>query len=182
MRAAPGQLKSPNTNCSGQTGLDRLEDEGKKEHKISKRETKNCVQPRRFEWCDMKHCRASSELDPADYGCQQAFGIDKKTGWASNGEGVGAWIKAFFKSTKYITKLKLLQRNSPGGANKRVTIEFRPDIKPKVVTLEKIGNRKSDYNIINLYNIRANYLKITITDVYGQVNNGFQRIEIFGCD
>merc|ERR1711874_31722 len=69
--------KSPDTNCS-------MKNEGKEKKKRSKRESKNCKHPKKFDWCEMK-CEASSALDQVDYGCEQAFGNDKKTGWASNG-------------------------------------------------------------------------------------------------
>ena len=155
----------------------------KRDMKRYERDTTHCRNPERIHPSRIT-CEASTEFDKDKYGCDHAFSSDKTTRWASHGEGVGAWIKATFCSTKYITKMELLQGNVPSSANKRVTIEFNPDEQPKSVTLKKIGNRESDYNIINLSddNIRADYVNITITAVYGQVNNGFSVIKIWGCD
>ena len=129
-------------------------------------------------------CQASSEFHRR-YGCKKAFdGLlsvgKKKNSWASRGEGVGAWIKASFSSKKSISQLKLLQRNFPGEANKKVEIEFSPRLKQQAI-LPARGDRH--WNIIKLSrNILADYVKITVKEVYGHVNNGFKEIEIYGCD
>ena len=129
-------------------------------------------------------CQASSEFHRR-YGCKKAFdGLlsvgKKKNSWASRGEGVGAWIKASFSSKKSISQLKLLQRNFPGEANKKVEIEFSPRLKQQAI-LPARGDRH--WNIIKLSrNILADYVKITVMEVYGHVNNGFKEIEIYGCD
>ena len=84
----------------------------------------NCHYPKPFDPSEIT-CQASTELD-TESGCKQAFLVGKKkSSWASKGEGVGAWIKATFPSKKYITKLKLLQRNFPGEANEMVEICVR---------------------------------------------------------
>ena len=129
-------------------------------------------------------CQASSEFHRR-YGCKKAFdGLlsvgKKKNSWASKGEGVGAWIKATFSSKKSISQLKLLQRMFPGEANKKVEIEFGPNLK-QLATLPAKGDRH--WNIIKLSrNILTDYVKITVKEVYGHVNNGFKEIEIYGCD
>ena len=129
-------------------------------------------------------CQASSQLRRG-YGCKKAFdGVflvgKKKTSWASQGEGVGAWIKANFSSKKLITQLRLLQRMFHREANKEVEIEFGP-----TSTQLKTLKEKTDqcWNIIKLpRNILTDYVKITVKKVYGHVNNGFKEIEIYGCD
>ena len=143
----------------------------------------NCSNVVKFPPSEMT-CQASSEFHRR-YSCKKAFdGLlsvgKKKNSWASRGEGVGAWIKATFTSKKSISQLKLLQRNFPGEANRKVEIEFSPRLK-QLATLPAKGDRH--WNIIKLSrNIVADYVKITVKEVYGHVNNGFKEIEIYGCD
>ena len=143
----------------------------------------NCSDVEKFPPSEIT-CEASSQLHRR-YGCKKAFdGLlsvgKKKNSWASKGEGVGAWIKATFSSKKSISQLKLLQRNFPGEANKKVEIEFSPRME-QLATLPAKGDRH--WNIIKLSrNIPAEYVKITVKEVYGHANNGFKEIEIYGCD
>lgn len=143
----------------------------------------NCSSVEKFPPSEIT-CEASSQFHRR-FGCKKAFdGLlsvgKKKNSWASKGEGVGAWIKATFSSKKSISQLKLLQRNFPGEANKKVEIEFGPRLR-QLATLPAKGDRH--WNIIKLSrNILTDYVKITVKEVYGHVNNGFKEIEIYGCD
>ena len=143
----------------------------------------NCTNVVKFPPSEIS-CEASSEFHKR-FSCQKAFDGHlsvgkKKNSWASRGEGRGAWIKATFNGTKSISQLKLLQRHFPGEANKKVEIEFSPAVK-QLATLPARGDRH--WNIIKLSrNVRADYVKITVKEVYGKINNGFKEIEIYGCD
>ena len=93
---------------------------------------------------------------------------------------MGAWIKASFNGKKSVSQLKLLQRHFPGEANKKIELEFGPGVK-QLATLPAKGD--THWNIIKLSrNVKADYVKVTIKEVYGKVNNGFKEIEIYGCD
>ena len=93
---------------------------------------------------------------------------------------MGAWIKATLSSKKLVSNLKLRQRNMPGEGNKKVEIEVSPT-ENHLDTLRLKGDRS--WNNIKLSrNVLTKYVKITIKEVYGQVNNGFKEIEIYECD
>ena len=127
------------------------------------------------------NCEASSQLNE-EHDCWKAFDgfCNRNNGWASKGEGVGAWIKATLSSEKLVSNLKLRQRNMPGEGNKKVEIEVSPT-ENHLDTLRLKGDRS--WNNIKLSrNVLTKYVKITIKEVYGQVNNGFKEIEIYECD
>ena len=105
----------------------------------------------------------------------------KKNTWASNGEGVGAWIEAKFDRKKSINQLKLLQRHFAGEANKKIEIQFGKNGPKQIATLPAKGDKH--WNIIKLTNgVVTDSIRVTIKEVYGKVNNGFKEIRIFGCN
>lgn len=44
--------------------------------------------------------------------------------WVTDGEGVSAWIKVFFKETLQITKMKYRNRENPGERTKAMKLNF----------------------------------------------------------
>ena len=94
---------------------------------------------------------------------------------------MGAWIEASWGGTRAVKQIKLLQRHYPGEANKKIELEFGNTGLRHTATLPAKGDKH--WNIIKLSrNILADYVKITVKEVYGHVNNGFKEIEIYGCD
>ena len=184
MELAQSTTEADILGASRSTTMDSVEAGQQDESSTSKPLTaSNCSSVEKFPPSAIT-CQASSQFHRR-YGCKKAFdGLlsvgKKKNSWASKGEGVGAWIKATFSSKKSISQLKLLQRMFPGEANKKVEIEFGPNLK-QLATLPAKGDRH--WNIIKLSrNILTDYVKITVKEVYGHVNNGFKEIEIYGCD
>ena len=178
------ELAHTTTERSGQT-LQDLEVTNQQDESSTKSPLKssNCTKVVKIPSWEIT-CEASSEFHKR-FGCKKAFdgqlSVGKqKNSWASKGEGVGAWIKASFSSKKSVSQLKLLQRHYPGEANKKVELEFSPGVR-QLATLPAKGD--THWNIIKLSrNVGADYVKITIKEVYGTVNNGFKEIEIYGCD
>ena len=176
------ELAQSTTQATLDTNIDGLEARHQDESTVPL-QSSNCSKVEKFPPSEIR-CQASSELNKR-FSCKKAFDGHlsvgkKKNSWASRREGVGAWIKASFNSQKSVSQLKLLQRHFPGEANKKVEIEFAPKVK-QVAILPAKGDRH--WNIIRLSrNVRADYVKITVKEVYGKVNNGFKEIEIYGCD
>ena len=176
------QLQDVST-CSPEAPSRRRRYAGKTSRARTRPAVKMCTRVEKFTPSEI-NCTASTEFNWR-HGCMQAFdGISfpgkKRNSWASRGQGVGAWIKATFSSKKSIRQLRLLQRNFPGEANKKVEIEFSPCVK-WVGTLPARGD--TQWNSLTLpRNILAKYVNITVLEVYGHVNNGFKEIEFHGCD
>ena len=92
---------------------------------------------------------------------------------------MGAWVLATFSRKVEITKIKVLQRHNPGEANRSVRLETSEGWS-KGASLPAKGDRH--WNIISFSKpVVAAWVKITITEVYGTVNNGFKEIQFFGC-
>jgi len=146
---------------------------------------KSCANPKLLE-SSMITCTASSEYS-GDYVCQKAFDgpgkmpceDDWKNGWATKGEGVGAWIKAEFVEVIAIKKLRIKQRIGSWEQNSGIEIAFDGGVK-KDFKLDVKGCKS--WNIINLSEpVATRTMKIRISSVYGTDNNGFKEIEIYGC-
>lgn len=146
----------------------------------------SCADPKLLE-SSMITCTASSEYS-GDYVCQKAFDgpgkmpceDDWKNGWATKGEGVGAWIKAEFVEVIAIKKLRIKQRISGKEQNSGIEIAFDGGVKKDF----KLGVKGcNSWNIINLSEpVATRTMKIRISSVYGPPdNNGFKEIEIYGC-
>jgi len=121
-------------------------------------------------------CTASSDYS-AQFSCEKAFDNDEGSDWASRGEGVGAWIQATFPRPVKIAKLKILQRRNPSEANKQISLTTSSGWSHTAMLLEK-GD--TQWNIITLPEpVTTNWVKITVNDVYGTINNGFKEIKIY---
>lgn len=122
-------------------------------------------------------CKASSEYDER-YKCMNGFSsLDRNdiTYWASNGEGVGAWVKATFNNKYMITKIKYRNKQSINERNSKIKIIFDNGIE-KVFAIEN-----NDH--VNTFSITppviSTSIKVIITGVYSQMNNGFA-IDVIG--
>ena len=130
---------------------------------------------------EIQGCTSSSQQAPEN-SCEMAFDTDinaDSTEWATNNEGVGAWIQLNFKQGYEIVRLEIRHR-SPGTAMrfKEILMEF--------------SNGKSHYYTLNddpmisnkvvfLKLMVSDYLRITATSAYGTFDNGYSDIKVFGC-
>ena len=135
-------------------------------------------------------CTASSE-EVSFLSCEKAFdGIAtgdwaseiRGSAWASNGEGVGAWIKAYFKKPHQVKKIQLIQRANEDERNREVELEFSEGETKKWV-LEKGKQSTQIQSSLTLGSaILTRSLKVTITEVFNTINNGWEEVKIYVCD
>jgi len=88
--------------------------------------------------------------------------------WSSNGEGVQAWIKVAFKSTVQVSTLEVKNRENPGERAKKILVETDdgsaiPFELPNTATVKVLELPEP---------IQTRSVKVTITEVYGTINNG----------
>jgi hypothetical protein len=116
-----------------------------------------------------KDCVASSEKE--NYKCEAAFNgklRDQEGGmWASNNEGIGAWIIVNFKGLYQLSRFQYKDRKNPAERNSKIELTFS-------------GGETVIYNLKNtdevhdlkIESIKTTMVKITIRGVYGTINNG----------
>ena len=142
-----------------------------KNHTISNTSFKGCHNGE----LTIMSCSTSSEYS-ASYTCDKAFDGNEGDGWATSGEGDGAWIKVNLDSLHHLTKVMVMQRS--GEYFKDISLDFL-DGGSKDFTL---SNSKV-WEEIELAdnNITTNYVKISAINVHNKVNNGFAELKVFGC-
>ena len=73
-------------------------------------------------------CSASSTYPNNQWNCEHAFSgklIDSNYAmWATNGEGIGAWIQIFFKKEYQVTAIEYKNRDNPGERTKEIEVRF----------------------------------------------------------
>ena len=120
-------------------------------------------------------CTASTESSKS-HDCKKAFDGNENDGWATLGEGDGAWIRLNLDIPYRVTKIMILHSLNEGF--KDVSLEFSVG-DPVNFTL---GNRRVWETIeLDDNSILTDYVKITGRNVYDKVNNGFAELKILGC-
>ena len=134
-------------------------------------------------------CTASSEHSPP-WSCEKAFDKtatedwenEEGNTWATKGKGVGAWIKAYFKKPHQVKKIQLIQRANEDERNREVELEFSEGETKKWV-LEKGRQSTQIQSSLTLGSaILTRSLKVTITEVFNTINNGWEEVKIYVCD
>ena len=120
-------------------------------------------------------CRASTEFSNS-YDCNKAFDGNEYDGWATLNEGDGAWIQLNLDIPYRLTKIMILQRLN----------EFFKDVSIELSVGDPVNFTLGSVKVwetIELYDnsILTDYVKITGTNVYNKVNNGFAELKLFGC-
>jgi len=88
--------------------------------------------------------------------------------WASNNEGIGAWISVKFKSLIELKRFHYLDRRNTSERNRVLELKFIPN--GEIITVDlRITN---DIQEFNTQEIKARGVIVTIKDVYGVMNNG----------
>ena len=114
-------------------------------------------------------CRASSEYLGSS--CTTAFNerMTDRMGemWYTRGEGMGAWIEVKFKNLFLITQIEYKDRKNPLERNSQVELMF-DDGSKQAFDLTNTDEVKE----IKLDPIKSSSVRITITGVFGTINNG----------
>jgi hypothetical protein len=114
-------------------------------------------------------CSASSELP--NYKCEDGFknkNRDEESGmWATNNDGIGAWIHIFFKTSVKLTKFTYKNRKNPTERNSKLELTYSSGEQ------QEIALKNTDELVeIHIDAIRTRDVKISIKDVFGTLNNG----------
>lgn len=117
-------------------------------------------------------CEVSSKIIDEGWNCEASLSgkmnDNDASMWASNGQGIGAWISIKFKAQYQITKIQVKDR-SGNERNSKLELSF--------------GSTGGDPIVIDLKNIDeiqefpippvvASEIKITVKSVYSTINNG----------
>lgn len=118
-----------------------------------------------------KSCSESSKLS-ASWGCEAALNSDmldqKGSIWATNNEGIGAYLKVEFTDLFEVQKVLFRDRSTPGEQNSKLLFEFSNG---KSFLYEHIHSSVEE--IIEFPTPERSYwVKVTIKGVYGTINNG----------
>ena len=103
------------------------------------------------------------------------------TSWATQNEGIGAWIKLDFGGLYQVENIKIKHRTNNVQAEmfKDISLEFSDG----TIANYTLNNVHQDWNEVDLINSPAisDFVRITATSVYGAGNNGFSDVRVFGC-
>jgi hypothetical protein len=114
-------------------------------------------------------CSASSEL--VGYKCEDAFKNKNRdeegSMWASNNDGIGAWIKVNFTQSVKLTRFTYKNRKNHSERNSKVELTFSNG-ETQVINLKNTDELVE----IHIDLIRTRDVKITVKDVFGTLNNG----------
>ena len=116
-------------------------------------------------------CSSSSAFPNNQWNCEYAFSgrmIDGPfTMWASNGEGIGAWIEISFKQEYQIIGIELKNRDNPGERNKEIELKYSNG------ETVNIALKNTDRVIsLPINPVVTKSIRLTILSVYGTINNG----------
>lgn len=124
------------------------------------------------------NCEVSSKFNNS-WGCESGLRgtMQDKAGtmWATNNEGIGAFLKVSFKSLYEVTRIQYKDRATPGERNSKLEFEFSSG---DTFTYDHV---LSDEEVSIVFDVpfRAYWVKVTIKGVYGTINNGGS-FKIFG--
>ena len=114
-------------------------------------------------------CKASSEVK--GYKCEDGFSgkmRDEEGGmWASDSDGIGAWIYIKFRKVFKITKIEYRNRQNPSERNSKIEIRFSSG-ESKLISLKN----NDEIFETNIESVQTDSIKFTIKEVYGTLNNG----------
>ena len=130
---------------------------------------------------EIQGCTSSSQQAPEN-SCEMAFDTDinaDSTEWATNNEGVGAWIQLNFKQGYEIERLEIRHRSQPTAMRfKDIILEFSNG-ESHEYTLNDDSMILNQVVFAKL--VVSEYLRITTTSTYGTHDNGYSDIKVFGC-
>jgi len=114
-------------------------------------------------------CKASTEKE--GWNCEAGFSgknRDEEGGmWASNNEGIGAWVSIKFNGLFEILKFVYKDRKNPAERNSHLILTFSNG-----ETQDIFLKNTDEETTFNVDHIKATGVKIMIKGVYGTMNNG----------
>ena len=127
-------------------------------------------------------CSASSEFGSGCCSCEKAFDGDLTDGWATQNEGVGAWIKVSLDKKYPLAKIAVMQRPFDDYF-KDVSLEFSDGTSKKFTLPNTYPTKQWEEIDLTVYGdlITSDYVKISANSVYKKWNNGFAEIKVFTC-
>lgn len=118
-----------------------------------------------------KECSASSSFAGGMYNCEHGFAgkmEDAPFGmWATNGEGLSAWIQIDFKSPIQVTTINYRGRAGSNERNKKITTKFSSGEE-----FSTILRNTDSIQPLKLQTQSTDFVKFTIDEVYSSNNNG----------
>ena len=130
-------------------------------------------------------CVASSEHS-GGWECDKAIDSDANSGWATNGQGTGAWIRISFGSMVNVEMVQIKHRATGSQPLdemfKDVELEFSDGTKVDFELNSIPFTQGLEWNNVILATpAMSTFVTITATSVYGAINNGFSDIRVFEC-
>ena len=127
------------------------------------------VKPSLSSSSDFNRCISSSHK--TGFRCEDGLSnrnIDEEGSfWASDNEGVGAWIEIFFNGQYELTKLSFKNRINPAERNSILKLDFSTGD-----SFDINVDNNDNLNYFSFEPIVASSVKITIKGVYSTLNNG----------
>ena len=127
---------------------------------------------------DFAECNSSSKFNNS-WDCKAGLSermMDSSSHmWASNNEGIGAYIYIRFKDIKEVHSITYLDRRNPGEQSSKIEFEFSGGES----FLWEHRNSSDEENISFPIPYRTYWIKATIKEVYGTINNGFA-LKVYG--
>ena len=116
-------------------------------------------------------CEVSSKFPGEGWSCEAGLSgkmIDGPSSmWASNGQGIGAWMNIKFKGQYQITKIEVKDRNSE--RNSKLELSFGLiGAEPMIIDVKNIDEIQE----FPIKPIIASEVKIMVKSVYSAINNG----------
>ena len=126
-------------------------------------------------------CSASSVYSGV-YSCEKAFDGVLNDGWATSGEGAGAWIKINFEKQYSLAKIALMQRPYDEYW-KDILLEFSDGASVNFTLPNTYPTKQWEEIDLTAYGdiITSDYVKIYAITVYRKVNVGFTEVKVFSC-
>ena len=103
-------------------------------------------------------------------------------GWATQNEGVGAWIKVSLYKKYPLAKIAVMQRPFDDYF-KDVSLEFSGGTSKKFTLPNTYPTKQWEEIDLTQYGdvITSDYVKILAKSVYKTWNNGFAEVKVFAC-
>lgn len=118
-------------------------------------------------------CDVSSKYPDEGWNCEGSFSgklVDNaESMWASNGQGMGAWISVKFKGPYQVTMIQVKDRANSNERNSKLEISFgNTGVDPVEIELKNIDEVQE----FTIPPVVTSELKITVKSIYAAINNG----------
>ena len=123
-------------------------------------------------------CNASSVLNnDGRYVCGSATDGNLNSQWITQSEGVGGWIELRFGAPKQLTGFSFANRCGSNDRSRGLRLTFSDSSTQSVVLA---NNTKCALEHFALASVTTTFVRIEVTSVYEDLNNGAREIQFFG--